>query len=180
MCEAEFASFGKERLLKGELRTRELPAVRKYRPERMIELVAKLNINDNWTEPPMLFPGYSARVYKFDIRPDCAYWLSLQAFNRNWQSRIREYTFVVYRRVTCPYFTIEFKRDDSTPTEAENKVAAAGALALYNRYSLRSQHLQEEEKAGLRHYLSETLWRHVCRRRDLERLYDVTHLSRLL
>jgi hypothetical protein len=86
MCEAEFASLAKERLLKGEPRTRQLPEDRKYRPERMIELVAKPSVDHKWTKPPVLFSGSSAQFYSFDIRPDCAYWLSLQAFNKNWRS----------------------------------------------------------------------------------------------
>jgi hypothetical protein len=142
MCEAEFASFGRERLLKGERRNIQIPEDRKYRPERMLELVAKPNANYKWAEPPILFPDSPTRPYSFYIVPDCAYWLSLQAFNKNWRSQIREYTLVMYRRVTCPYFTIEFKRDDSTDTTAENQVAVAGAMALYNRYLLRSKHLQ--------------------------------------
>src|SRR5271170_2711454 len=105
----------------------------------MIELVAKPSVEDQWTEPPILLPNVSARLYGFDIRPDCTYWLSLQAFNRQWRDRIQDHAFVVYRRATCPYFTIEFKQDAST---AENQVAIAGAMALYNRYSLRSEYLQ--------------------------------------
>ena len=93
MCEAEFATFGKERLLKGEPRIRELPEDRKYRPERMIELVAKPGVK--WIVPPILFPDLPARLYSFDIRPDCVYWLSLQAFNPDWRSRIREYALVM-------------------------------------------------------------------------------------
>ena len=161
MCEAEFTSFGRERLLKGEPRTRQLPEDRKYRPERMIELVAKPSVDDKWIEPPILFSdsSASARRYGFDIRPDCAYWLSLQAFNKSWRSLIKQYALVMYRRVAFPYFTIEFKRDDSTGITAENRVAVAGAMALYNRYSLRSEHLQLAKKkeqvsdiACLKHY----------------------------
>ena len=95
MCEAESASLAKERLLKGEPRTRQLPEDRKYRPERMIDLVAKPSVDHKWTKPPVLFSGSSAQFYSFDIRQYCAYWLSLQAFNKNWRSRIREYALVM-------------------------------------------------------------------------------------
>ena len=123
----------------------------------MIELVAKPSVEDQWTEPPILLPNVSPRLYGFDIRPDCTYWLSLQAFNRQWRDRIQDHAFVVYRRATCPYFTIEFKRDDSTSITAENQVAIAGAVALYNRYLLRSEYLGLAKKdisdnAGLKHY----------------------------
>jgi hypothetical protein len=65
----------------------------------------------------------------------------------------------MYERVTCPYFTIEFKRGDSELETAESQVAVAGAVALYNRFLLRFTHLQETTKqknvsdiACLRHY----------------------------
>jgi hypothetical protein len=159
LCEAEFASFGKEQLLKGEPRYHEFPEDRKYRPERIIELVAKPGTAANWREPPTLSPNAGPQRYRFDIRPDCAYWLSLQAFNEDWRDRVDDHVLVMYDRVTCPYFTIEFKRDDSGEDAAENQVAVAGAIALYNRFLLRLTHLQEGKKekdvseiACLRHY----------------------------
>jgi len=96
MCEAEFATFGKERLLKGEPRIRELPEDRKYRPERMIDLVAKPSVDHKWTKPPVLFSGSSAQFYSFDIRQYCAYWLSLQAFNEDWRDRVDDHILVMY------------------------------------------------------------------------------------
>jgi hypothetical protein len=44
---------------------------------------------------------------------------------------------------------IEFTRDNSTGTAAEIQVAAAGVMALYNRYLLRSEHLHPAEKKEL-------------------------------
>jgi hypothetical protein len=159
MCEAEFASFGKERLLKGEPRHHKFPKDRKYRLQRMIELVTKPGTAVNWQEPPIQSPHAGPRLYGFDIRPDCAYWLSLQAFNKDWRDRVEDHILVMYDRVTCPYFTIKFKRDDCGEDTAENQVAVAGAIALYNRFLLRFTHLQEAKKkkdvseiACLRHY----------------------------
>lgn len=86
---------------------------------------------------PPLEEGGTVKGYAFDIRPDCSYWLSLQAFDREYLSQVKEYVKVMYRTVVCPYFTIEFKRDEDGRTAAENQVAAAGALALYNRYRLK-------------------------------------------
>jgi len=145
--------------LKGEPRTCQLPEDRKCRPERMIEHAAIPSVNDKWIELPTLFSHSSARLYGFDIRPDCAYWLPLQAFNKNGGPELKTTLFVAYRRVAFPYFTIEFKRDDSTSSTAENQIAVAGAMALYNRYSLRSEHLRRTETkehvsdiACLKHY----------------------------
>ena len=104
----------------------------------MIELVAKPSSREKWEAPPILHSPDTSHAYNFDIRPDCAYWLSLRAFNKDWRDRVEEYTLIIYDRVTCPYFTVEFKRDDSGDVVAENQIATAGALALYNRYLLRS------------------------------------------
>ena len=101
LCEAEFATYGKEKLFKNEPRRFEIPEDRKWRTERMIELVAKPSPRERWEAPPVLDSSGSHRDNKFDIRPDCSYWLSLQAFNKD---------FVMCDRVTCPYFTVEFKR----------------------------------------------------------------------
>jgi hypothetical protein len=159
LCEAEFATLTKEKLLKAEPRRLKIPEDRKWRTERMIELVAKPSEPKRWEAPPILHSSKIAAAYNFDIRPDCAYWLSLRAFNKEWRRRVREYILVMYKRVTCPYFTIEFKRDESEDTVAENQVATAGALALYNRYLLRAKCLrhaksawQEQDKTDVRHY----------------------------
>jgi hypothetical protein len=159
LCEAEFATYGKEKLFKGEPRRLEISEDRQWRTERMIELVAKPSSREKWEPPPVLQAHARHRAYQFDIRPDCSYWLSLRAFNKEWRDRVEEYVLVMYDRVTCPYFTVEFKRDDSGDLAAENQVAAAGALALYNRYLLRTASLRhsnllwDEQKADdIRHY----------------------------
>ena len=59
---------------------------------------------------------------------------------------------MVNQRITCPYFTIEFKKDDSDSLSAENQVASAAALALYNRFRLRRQRFRISQKPwGKRH-----------------------------
>lgn len=159
LCEAEFATFGKEKILKGEPRRFKVPEDGLWRTERMIEPVAKPSARERWSAPPRLASWAEGRSYNFDLRPDCSYWLSLRAFNKDWRDKVEEFTFVMYERVTCPYFTIEFKRDDSGDVAAENQVASAGALALYNRYLLRAMCLDQskmpwrkEDMVDLRHY----------------------------
>jgi hypothetical protein len=62
-------------------------------------------------------------------------------------------------QITCPYFTIEFKKTDATVERAWNRVVAASALALYNRYLLKKTRLEavkkpwtEDNAQSLRHY----------------------------
>lgn len=166
LCEAEFASYARETLLKRDRRVLDLDQEERKRvwiPERMIELVAKPTVNV-WTRPPLV--GKHAKAgdtsytnYEFDLRPDCAYWLSLQAFNPDYRTQVKEYVLVLNRTITCPYLTIEFKRDDSEEQVAWNQVAAAAALALYNRFQLRQevlealgQHWDMKQLQLLRHY----------------------------
>ena len=111
----------------------------------MVELVAKSNERriNCWESPPVLQSDHSFKKYDFDIRPDCAYWLSLQAFNADYVSKVRQWAFVVKRRITCPYLFIEFKKDDKDPSSAENQVAAAASLALYNCFNLRVARMEQ-------------------------------------
>ena len=69
----------------------------------------------------------------FDARPDCAYWLSLQAFSIEYATQIQEWAYMVNQRITCPYLMVELKKINSESLSAENQVAAAAALALYDR-----------------------------------------------
>jgi len=150
LCEAEFASFAKENLLSREPRQRKLPpGDRRPRPERMLELVAKPGSKAFWEPPPSLTDEPGAH-YAFDLRPDVSYWLSLQAFNRDYVGQVEEYVLVVNKTITCPYFTVEFKKDDRELIAAINQVAAAGALALYNRYLLKKTRVEDRSTRAWR------------------------------
>ena len=167
LCEAEFAAFARETLLKRERRAQGAQQAiegRCWKTERLIELVAK-PITDRWRRPPIVGREYaklddkSHTDYGFDLRPDCAYWLSLQAFSPNYKAHVPEHVHVVYKTITCPYLTIEFKRDDVEDQAAFNQVAAAAALALYNRYLLRRRSLDlakqkwdQQHLEPLKHY----------------------------
>lgn len=161
LCEAEFASYAREKLLKREdrIRFREQDDHRRgWRAERMIELVAKPDPDGAWIPPPLVGNHFvslgdsSYTNYGFDLRPDCAYWLSLQAFSPAYKSYVGEHTFVLKDTITCPYLTIEFKRDNSGHQVAVNQVAAASALALYSRFLLRKNSLElRKQKWDLQH-----------------------------
>ena len=125
--------------------------------ERMIQLVAKPE--KRWEQPPVLDRTVPHKPYNFDIRPDCSYWVSLQAFNPVYRKTVGEYVSVRKDRILCPYLTIEFKKDDSTLRKARNQVAVASALALYNRWKLKKDRLDavkkpwsERHEKVLKHY----------------------------
>lgn len=154
MCEAEFASYARTELFRKDPRVslQHRSKNRVWTTDRMLEMVAKPN-GRRWEAPPVLESQQQfltnqqqLKSYNFDIRPDCAYWLSLQAFNEGYVSKIGRWAFVMKQRRTCPYLIIEFKRDDAESTSAENQVAAAGSLALYNRFKLRKACIEQVAK----------------------------------
>lgn len=159
LCEAEFAAYAKESFLRRDIRSLEPNLNRPWMTERMIELVAKPDEGMMWAMPPAVNQHIANKRYEFDIRPDCSYWLSVQAFNPKYKSQVQEWIYAMYDRITCPYFTIEFKRDDSTLAAAINQLAAASLLALYNRYLLKQKRIEATGKEWndmklnkLRHY----------------------------
>lgn len=66
----------------------------------MLELVAK-PCGRCWASPPLLSNQDVVKQYDFDIRPDCAYWLSLQGFNPEYASSINQWAYVIRRHITC-------------------------------------------------------------------------------
>jgi len=165
MCEAEYATYAKETLLKQDAVIVDRVHEKVWRTERMVELVAKPDdTNSKWLPPPIVERDSSASsnplaLYEFDLCPDCSYWLSVLGFNRDHASLIRDWTFVIQKEITCPYFTVEFKKDDQNTNAAQNQVAAAASVTLYNRYCLRRNSLRLEGREWtkkmtecLRHY----------------------------
>jgi hypothetical protein len=155
--EAEHATYAIENLLKREIRSARLPKARHWMAERMIQLIAKPE--KLWEQPPVLDRTVPYKPYNFDIRPDCSYWTSLQAFNPAYRKTVGEYVSIRKNRILCPYLTIEFKKDDSTLRKARNQVAVASALALYNRWKLKKDRLDavkkpwsERHEKVLKHY----------------------------
>jgi len=106
-----------------------------------------------WDVPPAL--DESQRVdldWGFDMRPDCSYWLSLRGFNAVYRAQVQNCAYVIKDRITCPYLTIEFKRDGQV-------AAAAGSVALFNRCRLRktcvetlSRNWELDDAKTLKHY----------------------------
>lgn len=162
LCEAEFATYAKETLLRRDPRFLEQNKDKEGRVERMVEPSIKsdaVDPHDQWLGPPIIKIDNSTKEFDFDVRPDCQYWLSLRSFNPKYIKYFSDYVYVLRYRITCPYFTIEFKRDDGTILKAENQVAAVAAVALYSRCRLKKERLVQTRKrwtqkhtASLRHY----------------------------
>jgi hypothetical protein len=147
LCEDEFASYAKGVLLKRDRRNLD-PEVRCWTVDRMVKPTLKPG---RLLEVPPILGQMEASVasFRFHLLPDCMYWISLQGFNPDYRSAIKGLTYVIDdSEVTCPYMTVEFKKDGSSKDQAENQVAGASALILYNRYKLRLQCL-EAEKASI-------------------------------
>ena len=145
LCDAEYATYAKDSLLKrDDFADDEQTDVRQWRAERFLELVAKPEPKDTWEAPPIIEGSESANIipsseYFFDLRLDCAYWVSLQGTDKKLRYTIETIVHTIYGNFTSPYFTIEFKKDNQESEVALNRLAGASALALYNRFCLRQK-----------------------------------------
>ena len=156
---AEFTMLGYECLLKVAVPENILVKDSRHWTVRCIQLITKPSDLGNgvWSRPPLVGSNdnNSDCNYDFELPPDCSYWVSLQGFNPNYRDQIDLFTCVNQEKFTCPYFTVEFKKDNSGVACVQNQVASAGSIALYNRYCLRKQRLQEPKKCwtqtGTRH-----------------------------
>ena len=164
LCEAEYASFAKENLLKREPREDILDntknaSQRFRRAERMLEFVRKPDRGIEWETPPLCssLDVQEYPTYNFDVRPDCSYWVSLHAISSRYAEQVESFLHVAQGRMICPYLTVEFKRDDNSFEKAMEQAATFGALALYNRYRLRNLAVSDgwthEQDCQLRHYV---------------------------
>ena len=156
LCEEEFASIAKEEFLRRSPRRLPNSDDRQWRCERMLQLVCPPKENAHWRKPPVLESIIPVIEWTWDIRPDCAYWLSLKGFNPRYRYQIQNCAYV-RDWITCPYFTIEFKRDGQSEDVAIAQVAAAGSMALYNRYRLREAARKArpglDGDANIKHYV---------------------------
>ncbi|KAI3338746.1 hypothetical protein F4824DRAFT_74929 [Ustulina deusta] len=158
--EAEYSAYALHDILLDE---RRIPALletsdERWLPVRMLQLIQKPSPNQ-WEKPPRI--ASSEKSYEWDIRPDCAYYISLQAFPLVFRDNVKKYVSVVQKRAFSPYLTIEFKKNDEAATTAQNQVAVASAIALYNRWRLKRAALRvknednnwsEEQKLQMQHY----------------------------
>lgn len=109
---------------------------------------------ERWCAPPLLLTQQAASDgYRWDVRPDCAYWLSNRGFNEEYAEAIPGCCFVYRSWISNPYFTIDFKKNDWKSGVAATQLLTAAAIALFNRCELRAQARRTvNETDGLRHY----------------------------
>lgn len=143
LYEAEFATYAKKILLRRDPRFPSYEEAREWRTERMIELVAKPTISpgSQCCPPPVIIQA-DIMEFDFDVRPDCQYWLSVQFFNPSYTRLFSRYVYIHHDRITCAYFTVEFKKDSTIVELAQNQVAVAATVALYNRSLLKVERLK--------------------------------------
>jgi len=94
-----------------------------------------------WEAPPVLVSKPNTQQHFGDLEPDRTFYLDFPGFNPEYSGRVFAEVMFVGSRMTCPYLTVEFKRDadGSSDDIAQNQVLAAGARALYNRWRLRNR-----------------------------------------
>lgn len=115
-----------------------------------------------WDAFPILEEDENTKEFSFAISPDAVYWLSLQAFDTDWERTASMYTHIHEKRAMCPYLSIEFKKDPKDTTamqKALNQMTCSSVLGLYNRWKLRLDAVKarnrpwgKEDNKLVRHY----------------------------
>ncbi|KAL1616963.1 hypothetical protein SLS56_011205 [Neofusicoccum ribis] len=106
------------------------------RVEQLVQAVCPPDDGSYWRTPPVLLEPANPAAYQdwsWDVRPDCAYWLSLDGFNQNYSFQVDSKTYVKSDSI-CPYFTVEFKRTGESDEIAVNQVAASTNQAYIPSY----------------------------------------------
>jgi len=88
--------------------------------------------------------GRNEAPFTFNNKPDCTFWLPIVQFNPVYRRAVPRLTFMVPKaEVVGPYLTIKFKKADQDMASAVNQLAAAAAMILFNRVTLRIRRLNE-------------------------------------
>lgn len=94
----------------------------------------KPSANPVWRESPMRGGQAGSIPQPFvNHKPDRCFYLDFAGFSRAYSYRVPGEVLVVADRMTCPYLTVEFKKDNVSDVKAQQQVAAFGPRALYNR-----------------------------------------------
>ncbi|KAI0546827.1 hypothetical protein F4679DRAFT_598484 [Xylaria curta] len=163
MNEATFSAKAMQFFFRSEV-LNELLSVKRFVPYRTFKLFLKRDKDNMWQAPPPVLVYTHPKEYKWDLRTDASYYVSIEAFKPLFHAELDGYASVVYERATCPYFTVDIKkREDELIAMARCQVAAFGAMALYNRYQLKCRSLKankhkppknwsQEDKEQMEHY----------------------------
>lgn len=154
LSEDQFATYAKQNLFRCEEWELNLPHDRLWRGERIDTFVNPADPAELWLAPPLLLTQQAVDAgYSWDVRPDCAYWLSNRGFNEEYADAIPGCCFVYRNWISNPYLTIEFKKNDWKPGVAATQLLTASAIALYNRCELGIQAKRDiGASEDLRHY----------------------------
>jgi hypothetical protein len=161
LCEEEFATFAKTRLFTTPDFLSIEGKYKAWKAQRTIQQYTQPNAKPGslWAPPPLL-SGEEYIGKDFNLRPDCAYWLSIQSFSKSHRGLVDKATFTVENRDATPYLTIEFKKSENTIEQATNQAIAASSLALFNRFRLKENRLSVSKKPWnrkhfdqIRHYM---------------------------
>jgi len=161
VCKQEYALFAMDTFFRRQSRCLVTPTDRKWRAERMTQLFVPPTEepkNSFWIMPPSF---EASKKFKFDLRPDCSYWLSLAGFDPEYRCELGNAMYVHDDDwITCPYFTIEFKKHGQSIDQATRQASAAASIALYNRYLLKNKALAVRaeswtnvDRAQMKHYM---------------------------
>ncbi|KAI9842739.1 MAG: hypothetical protein M1837_006921 [Sclerophora amabilis] len=140
--DSEYYVYAMEMLLKKDMRSSPAHDLRRWLVARMVDLEIETADGELWETPPVIKSTVPAKEYSFSLRSDCVYWLSLEAFEPETRHCVENKTLVMKSSVSCPYFSIEIPRKDSKKDVATSYLAAASAVALYNRYKLKQNRVQ--------------------------------------
>src|SRR2546423_3917666 len=161
VCEQEYALFAMSTFLQRQSRFTITPTDRKWRAERMVQLFApptEETREDGWVAPPSF---EQCPEFKFDLRSDCSYWLSLEGFNSEYRGELRRCLYVHDEDWnTCPYLTIEFKKHGQWVHQATCQACDAASIRPYGRNLLKPKALAAGEegwsdidRAQMKHYV---------------------------
>lgn len=176
--ESEFQAFALEALFFSvpleEIRTLDIT----IKPVRVLQRVPERPskgsepLPNSFLAPPRQDP--SGKQYDWDLRPDCAYYISLEAFDEGEREKVSLCYPTVYNRAFCSYLSIEFKKDNQDLRTAKTRIAIASSMSLYNRWYMKHNvrkllnkhgNWPKEDRDQLRHYcimLAGSRWRVWC------------------
>ncbi|KAK5633470.1 hypothetical protein RRF57_009184 [Xylaria bambusicola] len=108
--EAEYQFYALSEILLNQRRWPEMldGDSKSLEPVRMVELGQKPSPNTiKWQAPLRIFDTAFGKQYEWDIRPDCAYYISLLAFEESLRPSVQKFVSVFQERALSPYLRVQ-------------------------------------------------------------------------
>ncbi|KAI0856575.1 hypothetical protein F4860DRAFT_528911 [Xylaria cubensis] len=135
--EPAFTTFALRGIFIGEDVQELDPTDERLVPVLLQTCVCKPGPNRLW-KIPQLIGSKPKKPYLWDIRPDCLFAFSPQAFGRFNSKSIEMHVTVLRDVACCAYLSIIFKKSEiCTAKTARNQLIVASTIALYNRFLLK-------------------------------------------